>query len=124
MNRIPHELVVTLLLLALAMPAASQVVADDQPQTANSPQPAADPDADLQEALARGDRRFVGLAGPTLLVLGVEDYAERYQDSYGVRLLAVKEESPADSGGVLANLAAYRYALRYNQQLLAIIRSE
>ena len=110
--------------LTLAMAGSGPVaaLAADQPAAA-SEAAAPDPLADLAEALARGDRRFVGLAGPTLVVPGVDDYTEQYQARHGVRLLPVADES-ATGDAVQRNLAAYRYALRYNQLLLEQLRSQ
>lgn len=109
--------------LALAMPCNCPAGQAAEQPAAASEAAAPDPQVDLAEALARGDRRFVGLAGPTLVVPGVDDYAGQYRDSHGVRLLPVADESAAGDS-VQRNLAAYRYALRYNQLLLEQLRSQ
>ncbi len=83
----------------------------------------ADPARDLQAALLRGDKRFVGVMGFALEVPGVEDYYEHYK-SYGVRVIEGTSDFIENDDIRRLNELAYKYALRYNRLLLETIRSK
>jgi hypothetical protein len=83
----------------------------------------ADPAADVTTAIARGDLRFLGIAGYTVTVPGVLSVTgppsdkdnERLVARHGVRVI----EGTSDDKAVLAfQMAAIRYAERYNTLLL------
>lgn len=82
-----------------------------------------DPAADLTAAIGRGDFRFLGIAGYTITVPGVLSVTgqpsdkdnERLVARHGVRVI----EGTSDDNAVLAyQVAAIRYAERYNTLLL------
>jgi hypothetical protein len=82
-----------------------------------------DPAADVAAAIGRGDLRFLGIAGYTVTVPGVLSVTgqpsdkdnERLVAKHGVRVI----ESTSDDKAILAfQLAAIRYAQRYNTLLL------
>jgi len=82
-----------------------------------------DPAADVTAAIARGDLRFLGIAGYTVTVPGVLSVSgqpsnkdnERLVGRHGVRVI----EGTSDDKAVIAfQLAAIRYAERYNTLLL------
>jgi len=82
-----------------------------------------DPAADVTAAIGRGDLRFLGIAGYTVTVPGVLSVTGQPSDKDNERLVAKHGvrtiDGTSDDKAVLAfQLAAIRYAERYNTLLL------
>jgi len=80
---------------------------------------AANPTADAEAALARGDYRLVGIQGYSLQVPGLNprDW-ERYGSTYGFRVVAGTDEITRSNDQWALQGAAYRYAQAYNRLVL------
>jgi hypothetical protein len=78
---------------------------------------------DLLAALARGDTRFVGIMGYSLEVPGVPDYVEKYDKTYGVKIIKGTSDSYSDSSGLSQSVFFRDYAEGYNKLLLNHIKS-
>ena len=74
----------------------------------------ADPQRDISSALARGDRRFIGVGGYTLDTPGVE---HSLASRYGIRYLPTTDSISGPEHARLHQLAL-SYAERYNKLLL------
>ncbi len=74
----------------------------------------ADPQSDLSSALARGDRRFIGVGGYTVVTPGVE---HSLASRYGIRYLAGTTDSILGSEHARLQHLAMSYAERYNKLL-------
>lgn len=101
--------------------------ADDAMAAALRRLESSDPAADVTAAIGRGDLRFLGIAGYTVTVPGVlsvtgqpsDKENERLAARHGVRVI----EGTSDEKAVLAfQLAAIRYAERYNTLLLQHVK--
>jgi hypothetical protein len=82
-----------------------------------------DPGADVTAAIGRGDLRFIGIAGYTVTVPGVLNVTGQPSDKDNERLVArqgvrVLEGTSDDKAALAFQLAAIRYAERYNTLLL------
>jgi hypothetical protein len=84
----------------------------------------ADPGKDVDEALRKGDRRFVGIRGLSTYVPGVDKFDEHYKVTYGVRIILMARDFVRSPQLERLNEAAVRYAASYNRLLLARIRSK
>ncbi len=83
----------------------------------------ADPAVDVTAAISRGDFRFLGIAGYTVTVPGVLSVTGQPSDRDNERLVArhgvrVMEGTSDDKAVLEFQLAAIRYAERYNTLLL------
>jgi hypothetical protein len=77
--------------------------------------------ADLKEALAHGDSRFMGVMGIGLIVPGVPDYYKKHKGSRGVRVIPYTSDAIGSEAEQRLQSAAHRYAENYNRLLLASI---
>jgi len=97
--------------------------ADDAMAAALRRLESSDPAADVTAAIGRGDLRFLGVAGYTVTVPGVLSVTGQSSDKDNERLVGKHGvgviEGTSDDKAVLAfQLAAIRYAERYNTLLL------
>jgi len=74
----------------------------------------ADPHRDLNDSLARGDTRFVGVYGYTTVIPGVERSGAF---RHGVRYLRGTSDALESREHARLNRLAFEYARRYNQML-------
>lgn len=85
----------------------------------------ADPKADLDAALAKGDFRFVALHGIGPMVPAVEDYdVEVVEKRYGIRYIENTTDKPQDEQEKELNTTAWGYAEKYNSLLRKTVRLE
>ena len=82
-----------------------------------------DPAADVAAAIGRGDLRFLGIAGYTVTVPAVLSTTAQPSDKDNERLVArhgvrIIEGTNDDKAALAFQLAAIRYAERYNTLLL------
>jgi len=82
----------------------------------------ADPQRDLAAALARGDRRFVGVYGYSADVPGVDSPDQGLLKRYGVRYLRGTSDAMTSQEDERLNKLAHRYAKKYNGLLLQHLR--
>ena len=78
----------------------------------------ADPAQDIERAIKKGDLRFIGVMGYSLIVPGVEDYHERYEKNNGVRIIEGASDFILSDDVQRLNELATDYAERYNKLLL------
>jgi hypothetical protein len=78
----------------------------------------ANPDAEFQLAIKKGDFRFLAIRGYTLIVPGVEDYKSKYARKYSYRILQGTSDVVNGPEDLRLQAAAQRYAERYNRLLL------
>jgi hypothetical protein len=83
----------------------------------------ADPNADLQAAIKKGDLRFLAIKGYTLTVPGVEDYKSKYANKYSYRILEGTSDVVNGPEDLRFQSIAQRYAEKYNRLLLKHILS-
>jgi hypothetical protein len=77
----------------------------------------ASPEADVERALAEGDRRFVGVMGYALVVPGVED--RDLKKEHGVKVIPyVSDMIEGYRHKVFVDIA-HKYAEQYNAELLS-----
>jgi hypothetical protein len=85
----------------------------------------ADPKADLDAALAKGDYRFLALKGIGPMVPAVDDYdIEVVQKRYGIRYIENTSEKPQDDQEKELGVVAWGYAEKYNTLLKKIVHLE
>ncbi len=77
----------------------------------------ASPEADVDRALAEGDRRFVGVMGIGLIVPGIED--RDLAKDHGVKLIPYISDMIVGYRHKVFVDIAYKYAERYNAILLS-----
>ena len=77
------------------------------------------PQTELQRALARGDRRFLGLQGFAIAVPGVKRTDPLYPRQSEVRVIPGTSDGLRGPRGARLNRVAAAYAARYNRALLA-----
>lgn len=78
----------------------------------------ADPNADLQVAIKKGDLRFLAIRGYTVIVPGVEDYKSKYASKYSYRILEGTSDVVNGPEDLRLQSVAQRYAEKYNRLLL------
>jgi hypothetical protein len=83
---------------------------------------ALDPAREVRAALARGDRRFVGVCGYACLAPGVDYKAPGAPRAGQLRLIAGTSDAILNPDVERLNAVAYRYAKRYNTLLIAHLR--
>ena len=77
-----------------------------------------DPEDDLQENLAKGDYRFIGIYGYTLFCPGAEELAYGQIEKYGIRPIKGTSDTVASKEHGQLIESATQYAKRYNQALI------
>jgi hypothetical protein len=77
----------------------------------------ADIAAEVEAALAKGDRRFIGVMGVGFMVSGVPDYSKKYARA-DVRVLPNTSDAIDGPEHLRLQEAARRYAEQYNKLLL------
>jgi hypothetical protein len=79
----------------------------------------ANPIADATSALAKNDKRLVGIYGFTWTIPGVEEQRkEDYRDRYGLRMLDGTSDAPVNAEHERLVDLAGRYAKKYNSVIL------
>lgn len=78
----------------------------------------ADVTADVSSAVSKKDFRFVGVMGFAMIVPGVPDYAQKYSDKYGVRLIENTSDCIEGPQHEELQRVAREYAEKYNRILL------
>jgi len=85
----------------------------------------ADPKADLDAALARGDYRFLALKGIGPMVPAVDDYdIDMVEKRYGLRYIENTSDKPSDDQERQLSVVAWGYAEKYNSLLRKKVRME
>jgi hypothetical protein len=85
----------------------------------------ADPKADLDAALARGDYRFIALNGIGPMVPTVDDYdINVVVKTYGLRYIENTSDKPKDEQEKELGAVAWGYAEKYNSLLKKVVRLE
>jgi len=81
----------------------------------------ANPVTDLRAAIKQGDYRFVGILGYALDVPDVRNFHEKYEKEYGYKV--IEGTSDVIKYPKLQSIA-FKYAEKYNQQLLKEIKDK
>jgi len=74
--------------------------------------------AEVEDAVSKGDLRFVGVMGVGLIVPGVPDYYEKYAAKYEVRVIENTSDAIESEEHRRLQEVAYRYAEEYNRLLI------
>jgi len=85
----------------------------------------ADPKADLDAALSKGDYRFLALKGIGPMVPGVDDSdMDVVVKRFGIRYIENTSDKPRDEQEKELGIVAWGYAEKYNTLLRKIVRLE
>ncbi len=79
---------------------------------------------DFNESLKKGDFRFIGIMGYSLIVPSVSDYHEKFSKSNGVKIIAGTSDSYSDTEELEKSEFYKTYAKEYNNLLLEFLSSE
>jgi hypothetical protein len=85
----------------------------------------ADPKADLDAALVKGDYRFLALKGVGPMIPAVDDFdVEMVMKRYGLRYIENTSDKPRDDQEKELGIVAWGYAEKYNELLRKKVRFE